>query len=67
MKDVINTFNNLLLNQKNYQDISIKLKELSKDKENADRLEVIYQLQLEAKPLLNMIREFSEKKLDQKL
>lgn len=62
LKDVINTFNNLLLNQKNYQDISIKLKELSKDKENADRLEVIYQLQLEAKPLLNMIREFSEKK-----
>lgn len=62
LKEIINIFANLLLNQKNYYDISLKLKGLSKDKEDADRLEIIYQLQLESIPLCNMIKEFSEKK-----
>ncbi len=62
LKEIINIFANLLLNQKNYQDISLRLKELSRYKEDADRLETVYQLQLEAIPLRNMIKEFSEKK-----
>ncbi|MCX7795081.1 MAG: AAA family ATPase [bacterium] len=62
LRDAVNLFSDLISSQKDYQVVISKLKWLEKEKEEVDRLELIYQIQIDAVPLLNSIKDFSDKK-----
>ncbi|MBC7321026.1 AAA family ATPase [bacterium] len=62
LRDIINLFSDLISNQKIYREVVSKLESLKKEKEEVDRLELIYQIQVDAIPLCNNIKDFSDKK-----
>jgi len=62
LKETINLFTELISSQKDYQEILSRLGVIRAERERVDRLETIYQLQVEAIPLRNMIRDFYDKK-----
>lgn len=62
LRDTVNLFSSLISAQKDCQEISSKLEWLEKEKKEADRLELIYQIQIDATPLFNSIKDFSDKK-----
>lgn len=62
LRDMVNIFSNLISAQKNYQEVISRLEWLRKEKEETDRLEVIYQIQIDTIPLSNSIKDFSDKK-----
>lgn len=62
LKETINLFTELISSQKNYQVIQSRLDSIRDERKEVDRLEAIYQLQIEAIPLWNMVRDFCDKK-----
>ncbi len=62
LRDTISFFSNLISAKKNYQDVISRLEWLRKEKEKTDRLEIIYQIQIDAIPLSNSIKDLSDKK-----
>ncbi|HOK29026.1 MAG TPA: SMC family ATPase [bacterium] len=62
LKSAIALFESHISTLEMYKDITARLNMLKGKKEEADRLEVLYQLQREAIPLSNLNREYNEKK-----
>lgn len=62
LKQAISLFENYTSTLESFKEINSKLHRLREEKEMADRLDALYQLQREALPLFNLNREFSEKK-----
>jgi len=62
LKSAIALFESHISTLEMYKDITARLNMLKGEKEEADRLEVLYQLQREAIPLSNLNREYNEKK-----
>ena len=62
LKSAITLFESHISTLEMYKDITARLNMLKGKKEEADRLEVLYQLQREAIPLSNLNREYNEKK-----
>lgn len=62
LKNEITLFEDYLSDLEKLKDITERLEKLKGEKEDADRLEVLYYLQGEGKPLINLNRELKEKK-----
>lgn len=62
LKNEITLFEDYLSDLEKLKDITKRLEKLKGEKEDADRLEVLYYLQGEGKPLINLNRELKEKK-----